>query len=110
VATSTAFRADSDGDDDKPESQHCLPIMLDFPPSLPVMVIGDSLRLKQAPPLPPSPSPLPSSVTCCGTGAVQLAEQRHQGECICSLGGVKCERSLSLSLSLSLASSRSLAR
>ena len=109
MATSTAFRADSDGDDDKPESQHCLPIMLDFPPSLPVMVIGDSLRLKQAPPLPPSP--LPSSVTCCGTGAVQLAEQRHQGECICSLG-VKCERSLSLLLllSLSLASSRSLAR
>ena len=45
VATSSAANADSG--DDAPEQRGLLQIVLDYLPSLPVMVVGDELRLKQ---------------------------------------------------------------
>ena len=45
MATSSAANADSG--DDAPEQRGLLQIVLDYLPSLPVMVVGDALRLKQ---------------------------------------------------------------
>ena len=45
MATSSAANADSG--DEAPEQRGLLQIVLDYLPSLPVMVVGDALRLKQ---------------------------------------------------------------
>ena len=97
AASSNVSRVSTEADRDG-DSVMSPQIVLDYLPSLPVMVIGDAVRLKQVPPC--SLAGLRTAgcllgrrgLACIGVwaGAAQLAEQRDQGLSHCPQPCVKC--------------------